>query len=88
MGRLLIGDYNVPQVKKINRLGKISYQPEEFYSESWKSNVPKNLLWAKASSQWFELARKFEVNLIPLPLLFIFVHSEVHIFSSYAILNT
>lgn len=60
VGRLLVGDYNVPQGKKINRLGKISYQPEEFYSESGKPNVPENLLWAKTSSQWFEVARKFE----------------------------
>lgn len=60
VGRLRVGDYNVPQGKKINRLGKISYQPEEFYSQSGKPNVPENLLWAKTSSQWFELARKFE----------------------------
>lgn len=82
VGRLQVGDYNVPQVKKINRLGKISYQPEEFYGESGKPNVPENLVWAKTSSQWFEVARKFEVKLICLPLLFItFVHSEAQFFS-------
>ncbi|GLJ32834.1 hypothetical protein SUGI_0661280 [Cryptomeria japonica] len=56
MGHLKVGDYNVPQGNKTNLLGKISYDPEEFYRETGKPNIPEDLLWAETSQEWFEHA--------------------------------
>ncbi|KAH9323720.1 hypothetical protein KI387_018359, partial [Taxus chinensis] len=58
VGDLNVGDFNVPQGKEINLLGKISYVPAEFYSETGKPNIPEDLLWAETSLDWFEHASK------------------------------
>ncbi|KAH9328921.1 hypothetical protein KI387_001029 [Taxus chinensis] len=58
VGDLKVGDYDVPQGKKTNRLGKISYVPEEFYRETGKPNIPEDLFWAETSLDWFEHASK------------------------------
>uniref|UniRef100_A0A0D6R5S5 Nucleoside phosphorylase domain-containing protein n=1 Tax=Araucaria cunninghamii TaxID=56994 RepID=A0A0D6R5S5_ARACU len=60
VGNLMVGDYNVPQNNRTNLLGKISYVPEEFYSETGKPNVPEDLLFAETSSDWLKFASTIE----------------------------
>eukprot|EP01018_Ginkgo_biloba_P011768 Gb_29069 [translate_table: standard] len=60
VGHLDVSDYNVPQGKKANLLGRIAFQPEEFYKEIGEPNVPQNLLWAEITSDWFDLANKLK----------------------------
>lgn len=60
IGKLNVGDYNVPQGKRTNLLGKITYETEEFYSESGKPDTPEELLWAETSSDWFKIANKLK----------------------------
>ncbi|GLJ32832.1 hypothetical protein SUGI_0661240 [Cryptomeria japonica] len=59
VGHLDVGDYNVPQGNKTNLLGKISYDPEDFYKENGTPNIPEDLFWAETSQEWFENASKF-----------------------------
>ncbi|XP_006846768.2 bark storage protein A [Amborella trichopoda] len=59
-GMLVIGRYNKPRAKGKNALGRIGYQPEEFYSHNGKPNVPEDLIWAQTTSQWQDLAKSLE----------------------------
>ncbi|XAR52296.1 Adenosylhomocysteine nucleosidase [Bertholletia excelsa] len=55
-----IGNYNVPKGSGLNRLGRIGYSPEQFFSESGKPNTARDLVWFQTTKEWLQLAASLE----------------------------
>ncbi|TXG49387.1 hypothetical protein EZV62_025262 [Acer yangbiense] len=59
--------YNVPKSwDGSNLLGRLGYNSEQFFSESWTPNIAQPLLWAQVTMHWLQLATNLEVGLISL----------------------
>lgn len=61
VAHLDIASYNVPRSEGTNLLGRIGYDPEEFFSETGKPDTARPLVWAQTSQHWLHLAANLEV---------------------------
>ncbi|KAB1225296.1 Bark storage protein A [Morella rubra] len=60
VAHLDIASYNVPRSEGTNLLGRIGYDPEEFFSETGKPDTARPLVWAQTSQHWLHLAANLE----------------------------
>lgn len=61
IAHLDFGTYNVPKGNETNLLGRISFRPEDFHSESKNPNTSIQLIWAQITPKWLQLATLLEV---------------------------